>query len=203
MATTVYTELPVNAPCSYRVSRKSKLGRRWVRERGLGPGRNRIPCGATATRLIDGLPFCPHHNGLCGSDRRTKKPSKLRGSSRHAIDPYYDSVEWRTLRKLTLQRDQHLCQYCGSIAHQADHVIPRRRGGPDGGLRHARRSPETPRFSIETRGWVPHTHPHNHSRRKVTPPPRRARSGRVEAGLAGVGGGGRRERDGRAGPTIR
>lgn len=47
------------------------------------------------------------------------------------IDPYYESKEWRELRKAVCQRDKHICQYCGSTGHQADHVIPRRKGGPD------------------------------------------------------------------------
>lgn len=49
----------------------------------------------------------------------------------YKIDPYYDSPEWRTLRSSVLKRDKRICQYCGGLAHQADHVIPRRKGGPD------------------------------------------------------------------------
>ncbi len=47
------------------------------------------------------------------------------------IDPYYDTPEWRELRGRCLQRDKGICQYCGSRAHQADHVIPRSKGGAD------------------------------------------------------------------------
>lgn len=47
------------------------------------------------------------------------------------IDPYYDSPEWRNLRAKVLKRDQHICRYCHGIAHQADHVIPRKYGGKD------------------------------------------------------------------------
>lgn len=50
---------------------------------------------------------------------------------KYTIDPYYETPAWRELRKLTLQRDKHRCRYCGDRAHQADHIIPRRRGGPD------------------------------------------------------------------------
>lgn len=47
------------------------------------------------------------------------------------IDPYYESKEWRELRAETLRRDGHRCRYCGAVAHQADHVIPRKQGGAD------------------------------------------------------------------------
>ena len=49
----------------------------------------------------------------------------------YAIDPYYDTPAWRTLRRKVLQRDRDTCQYCGSLARQADHVIPRKCGGSD------------------------------------------------------------------------
>jgi hypothetical protein len=44
---------------------------------------------------------------------------------------YYESDAWRRLRLQVLARDRHICQYCGSRGWQADHVIPRSRGGPD------------------------------------------------------------------------
>lgn len=52
-------------------------------------------------------------------------------STKYEIDPYYDTPEWRTLRYQTLKRDGHTCQYCGDKAFQADHVIPRKKKGPD------------------------------------------------------------------------
>lgn len=52
-------------------------------------------------------------------------------SDQFSIDPYYESKEWRDLREATLRRDGHRCRYCGGVAHQADHVIPRRQGGTD------------------------------------------------------------------------
>lgn len=52
-------------------------------------------------------------------------------SDQFTIDPYYESKEWRELRLATLRRDGHRCRYCGAVAHQADHVIPRRQGGAD------------------------------------------------------------------------
>lgn len=50
---------------------------------------------------------------------------------KYGIDPYYETPEWRLLRRQTLQRDHHACRYCGDRAQQADHVIPRSKGGPD------------------------------------------------------------------------
>lgn len=52
-------------------------------------------------------------------------------STKYEIDPYYDTPEWRALRRDTLHRDKHICQYCGCKAFQADHVIPRWKNGPD------------------------------------------------------------------------
>jgi 5-methylcytosine-specific restriction endonuclease McrA len=44
---------------------------------------------------------------------------------------FYQSSHWRALRAAVLERDDHICQYCGDGAIQADHVKPRRKGGPD------------------------------------------------------------------------
>jgi hypothetical protein len=46
-------------------------------------------------------------------------------------DPYYNSLEWQALRKRVLERDRHQCHYCGREGNQADHVIPRKKGGGD------------------------------------------------------------------------
>lgn len=94
-------------------------GSRKKKPRGKGSyttqGRQkRIPCPNRATRLIKGKPYCSAHG-----------PSKFR------IDPFYDSATWRNLRKATLDRDGHKCRYCGNVARQADHVIPRSKGGVD------------------------------------------------------------------------
>lgn len=48
-----------------------------------------------------------------------------------SIPPYYYTAQWRKLRKIVLVRDNRTCQYCGSSAYQADHIIPRGRGGLD------------------------------------------------------------------------
>lgn len=51
--------------------------------------------------------------------------------TKYTHNPYYDSKEWRMLRDFVCNRDRHFCQYCGAKGHQADHVIPRSRGGRD------------------------------------------------------------------------
>lgn len=47
------------------------------------------------------------------------------------IPDYYYTEEWKRLRSRVLARDEYICQYCGGTAYQADHVIPRSRGGKD------------------------------------------------------------------------
>lgn len=81
---------------------------------GRRRSRRQKPCPLMATREIAGKPYCQHH-----------------GPSRYRIDPFYDTPGWRHLRKKVLERDLHICQYCGNKATQADHVIPRKKGGPD------------------------------------------------------------------------
>lgn len=39
--------------------------------------------------------------------------------------------EWVKLKKIVFHRDRYTCVYCGDTARQADHVIPRSRGGQD------------------------------------------------------------------------
>lgn len=82
----------------------------------IGRKRNRRqkPCPLMATREINGKLYCAHH-----------------GPSRYRIDPFYDTPGWRQLRQRVLERDQYECQYCGAKATQADHVIPRKKGGAD------------------------------------------------------------------------
>jgi len=53
------------------------------------------------------------------------------GRNGHWIDPYYFSKEWGRLRGAVLDRDHFRCHYCGKKAMQADHVIPRSKGGAD------------------------------------------------------------------------
>lgn len=51
--------------------------------------------------------------------------------TKYKVDAYYNSKAWRELRSRVLQRDGGICFYCGGVARQADHVLPRRKGGKD------------------------------------------------------------------------
>lgn len=48
-----------------------------------------------------------------------------------SIPSFYFSPKWYALRRKVLKRDGWICRYCGEPACQADHVIPRSKGGPD------------------------------------------------------------------------
>jgi hypothetical protein len=85
-------------------------------------------CKNPATWTWKGKRYCDHHpKGPHGVSRKYVK----KGGGRFKSDPYYDSKAWRELRQIVLERDKHICQYCGNTGHQADHVIPRLRGGDD------------------------------------------------------------------------
>lgn len=48
------------------------------------------------------------------------------------IPDYYFTKDWHNLRHKVLKRDNYICQYCGAHpSYQADHVIPRSKGGAD------------------------------------------------------------------------
>lgn len=38
---------------------------------------------------------------------------------------------WEALRQAVLERDAYICAYCQGIATEADHVIPKAKGGTD------------------------------------------------------------------------
>ena len=59
------------------------------------------------------------------------EPDMAKSTSKWQIDPYYDSPDWRNLRSIVCTRDRNICQYCGAIGYQADHVIPRKHHGAD------------------------------------------------------------------------
>ena len=42
-----------------------------------------------------------------------------------------NSSTWKRIRALILNRDNHICQYCGEPAGSVDHIIPVARGGTD------------------------------------------------------------------------
>ncbi|QIG99172.2 HNH endonuclease [Bradyrhizobium sp. 6(2017)] len=48
-------------------------------------------------------------------------------------DPYYKTAHWRRLRKARLMVDGFTCvvRGCGQPAKVVDHIITRRKGGPD------------------------------------------------------------------------
>ena len=126
--------------CSYTRSVRTKLGRAWAVQQGIDPDktRSRIHCPDPVCREIDGLPFCRVHHKVSSYDWRkhTTKGKRHKHnppgtSTKYKIDPYYDSAAWRALRLDVLKRDNHVCQYCGARAHQADHIVPRKRGGAD------------------------------------------------------------------------
>jgi 5-methylcytosine-specific restriction endonuclease McrA len=47
------------------------------------------------------------------------------------IPAFYSTPEWAKLKRQIFIRDNGICQYCGSKAVNADHIIPRSRGGED------------------------------------------------------------------------
>lgn len=42
-----------------------------------------------------------------------------------------NSATWKRIRALILNRDNHICAYCGESAGTVDHVIPVAKGGSD------------------------------------------------------------------------
>ena len=59
-------------------------------------------------------------------------PKRNQGSG----DPYYQSKEWKQLRKPVIQRDKGLCQQCKregrtKPGNTVDHIVSRRQGGAD------------------------------------------------------------------------
>lgn len=40
-------------------------------------------------------------------------------------------AKWVSLRQSVLERDNHTCMHCGALATEADHVIPKAKGGED------------------------------------------------------------------------
>ena len=48
-------------------------------------------------------------------------------------DPFYQTPEWKALRRATLERDHYTCTTpgCGQPARTVDHIVSRRKGGAD------------------------------------------------------------------------
>lgn len=60
---------------------------------------------------------------------RATFPGPVHGDRPHAAARGYGAT-WRKLRLMVLRREP-LCRRCGAAALDVDHIIPRRRGGPD------------------------------------------------------------------------
>ena len=73
-------------------------------------------CQSPATHVANFRYFCDEHGPTPG---------------KYDMDPYYRTKAWRELRAEVIARDRGICRYCGARAHQADHVIPRSKQGPD------------------------------------------------------------------------
>ncbi len=41
----------------------------------------------------------------------------------------HSSPWWRNLRHSVIERDQNICQYCGTVGHQIDYQVPPTHGG--------------------------------------------------------------------------
>jgi 5-methylcytosine-specific restriction protein A len=68
------------------------------------------------------LSDCPEHTGNMAAQEydRARRDDPLR---------IYNTVRWRALRSVVLQRDL-LCKSCGNeVSTEADHIIPTRNGG--------------------------------------------------------------------------
>ena len=48
-----------------------------------------------------------------------------------ALKPYRSTAHWKKLRLQVLRRDAYTCSYCGDVADQVDHVVPKVKGGED------------------------------------------------------------------------
>ena len=72
------------------------------------------------------MPGCPHLT------KQTRCPKHARGKT---AARGYDG-QWQRLAASILERDSHVCHYCGGIATSVDHVTPKAVGGTDhpGGL---------------------------------------------------------------------
>jgi 5-methylcytosine-specific restriction endonuclease McrA len=73
--------------------------------------------------LTCGRPFTPanRRQRRCLVHQPTTRTGAWRGST----------SAWRRVRLLVLERDGYRCRWCGGLADQADHLLPRSRGGSD------------------------------------------------------------------------
>ena len=82
----------------------------------------------TAKELAETLGITPH----AVYQRRSKLGVKFWPNPKPTNYPksrWPRTYKW--YRKVVLKRDNWTCQYCGSVADQVDHIIPRHQGGLD------------------------------------------------------------------------
>ena len=48
-----------------------------------------------------------------------------------ALKPYRSTAHWKKIRLRVLKRDAYTCAYCGDVANEVDHRIPKVKGGED------------------------------------------------------------------------
>ena len=48
-----------------------------------------------------------------------------------ALKPYRATSHWKKLRLQVLRRDGYTCTYCGDVATEVDHRVPKVKGGED------------------------------------------------------------------------
>ena len=93
------------------------------------------PATKTTDRILDldGVPWCGCHRSRM-SLRTIQGRSfwacadRAGGSYRR----YVGNIPWKILRRSILERDNHICAYCGRTgASVVDHVAPKLAGGPD------------------------------------------------------------------------
>lgn len=60
--------------------------------------------------------------------RISTKKSRLPNRNQE-YKPLYGTTLWRATRLQILDRDNYLCQMCGSEANTVDHIVPVKKGG--------------------------------------------------------------------------
>ena len=48
-----------------------------------------------------------------------------------ALKPYRATAHWKKIRLEILRRDSYTCAYCGDVANEVDHIVPKVKGGED------------------------------------------------------------------------
>lgn len=66
------------------------------------------PCAEIGCGCLTRNSYCKIHQETAQKNR-TKNARKIRDSK---LEVFYQSVAWRRLRLLALERDNHLCQWC-------------------------------------------------------------------------------------------